>query len=181
MGEVRAAWGKQSFYLWDVGGESDLARLGFHHLWTRPWFVRRPSPWESEPTSEVEFSRVQDVSGLLAYEKASKAGLESEDDPGPWHAESTLEDENISYVVGRRGGEVVVSGVTYASADLVGVYGISTPPEFRRRGYGRALLEHFVARHAGSSLGAWPDPVYVSIYTDAGFEIGGEIAAWLSP
>ena len=181
MDEVLATWRNRTFYLWDVGAKSDLGQLGFHHLWTRPWFVRHPAPWESESPCEIEVSRVQDDPGLLQFEKASKAGFESKDDLEPWYARSTLGDEHIHYVVGHLGDDVVVSGVTYASADMVGIYGISTPPEFRRRGYGRFLVEHFMGAHAGSSLGVWPDPVYVSIYTDSGFLIGGEIAAWVSP
>lgn len=172
-----ASWGPALFYLWDVGANHDLTRLGLVHLWTRPWYLRDPSPFIA-PESAITLARAKDGPALQAFERASKAGNESEHDAERWHAACTLNDERVSYLLGYLADHVVVSGVTFESAGMVGLYELSTLPTFRRRGYAQSLVYHVVQEHAHRRLGVWPDPISVPIYVNAGFVVGGQIAAW---
>lgn len=178
LADALASWGPAPFFLWDVGGTHDLAPVGLHHVWTHPWYVREPSPFVA-PESGIEFLRARDVASLDAFERAARVGNEAEGDAERWHAVATLSDERVSYLLGRLNDRAVVSGVTFDSADMVGLYEVSTPPPLRRRGHARALVHHVVVTHDGRRLGVWPDPPSVPIYTDAGFVVGGHIALWI--
>jgi GNAT superfamily N-acetyltransferase len=94
------------------------------------------------------------------------------------HAESTLEDSEMSYLNARLPGKVVASTIAHATEDMLGIYGISTLPAFRRRGYGTALVHAAVALRSDLPASVHPDPPSVPRYTPFGFEPAGEIAVW---
>jgi len=94
------------------------------------------------------------------------------------HAEGTLNDAEMHYLIARLDGRVVASTIAYATPDMLGIYGISTVPEFRRRGYATALVRAAVSLRSDLPVSVQPDPESVRIYTDTGFVPAGQVAAW---
>ena len=76
------------------------------------------------------------------------------------------------HYIGYAGAEPVTSGTLLLAEGMAGVYDLSTPPQFRRQGYGRALLAHMmaVAQQAGYDH-AWlaASAMGVALYEQMGF------------
>ncbi len=94
------------------------------------------------------------------------------------HAERTLDDAGMHYLIGRFRGRPVASAIAYATPDMLGIYGISTLPKFRRRGYATALVRAAVCLRTDLTVSVQPTPESRRIYTDLGFVPAGQIAAW---
>ena len=84
----------------------------------------------------------------------------------------------MNYLIARLDGQVVASAFAYATEDMVGVYGISTLPQFRRRGFGTTLVRAAVALCPDLPVSVYPDPPSVSMYTSSNFTRAKEIAVW---
>jgi predicted GNAT family acetyltransferase len=84
----------------------------------------------------------------------------------------------MHYLIARADGRVVASAIAYATMNMLGIYGISTLPEFRRRGYATALVREATSLRPDLPVSVQPDPASVRIYTDMGFVPAGQIAAW---
>ena len=119
---------------------------------------------------------------LADFEQATCLGFEIAETDLParfgLHAEATLEDPGMYYLNARLGGEVVASTIAYVTEDQLGIYGMSTLPRFRRRGYGTALVHAAVATRPDLPASVHPDPPSVPMYTCWGFEPAGYIARW---
>ena len=68
--------------------------------------------------------------------------------------------------------------ITYATRDVLGIYGISTVPAFRRRGFATALVRAAVTVRPELPVSVQPDPESVPIYTGLEFLPAGHVAAW---
>jgi ribosomal protein S18 acetylase RimI-like enzyme len=71
-------------------------------------------------------------------------------------------------------GVPVATGLAHISGELIGIFNITTRPEYRRRGYGRAITMEMV--RAGFTAGATTAYLYASemgesVYKSAGFDI----------
>lgn len=182
---VKTAWGTGPVSLWDCWAARDLGGLGFRRQWVEPWYLRPPSPLPSNFTrpSGLFIEAVTNAEQLAEFEQASWEGFEMTEAARKFgkfgqHALGTLEDEGMRYLMARLEGRVVASTIAYATRDVLGIYGISTIPEFRRRGYATALVRAAASLRPDLPVSAQPDPPSVRMHTDLGFVPAGQVAAW---
>ena len=185
LGRVETEWGLDGISLWDCWAVRDLSGMGFKRQWMEPWYLRHPSPpprnFTLPPGLSIEV--VRNAKQLAEFEEASWEGfemLEAARTVGRFgqHAEGTPDDAGMRYLVARLDGRVVASTIAYATTDMLGLYGISTVPEFRRRGYATALVRAAVSLRSDLPVSVQPDPESVRIYTDTGFVPACQVAAW---
>ena len=182
---VETEWGAEGISLWDCWAVRDLGGMGFKRQWMEPWYLRHPSPPPRNVTLPpgLSIEAVTNAKQLAEFEEASWEGFETIDAGRAvgrfgQHAEGTLEDAGMHYLIARLSGRVVASTIAYATTDILGIYGISTVPEFRRRGYATALVRAVVSLRSDLPVSVQPDPESVRIYTDTGFVPAGRVAAW---
>jgi GNAT superfamily N-acetyltransferase len=63
-----------------------------------------------------------------------------------------LAGSGMSNYLGRVDGESVTTAVGFCIGDDLGIFGVATPPEHRRRGYGAAITAHVI--RSGFETGA---------------------------
>ncbi|MBK8048746.1 MAG: GNAT family N-acetyltransferase [Anaerolineales bacterium] len=184
---VQTGWHGDEFYLYDCWGTRDLTNLGFERVVKNPWYLRLPgvvAPLRLPDSITLE--RAVSAAGLAEFEAASWMGFGDSDEPlagraaFSMHPISTLDYANMHYLIVRCNGEVAAGVIAQVTEEMVGIYGLSTVPRYRRRGYARALVHACVALRPDLSTSVFPDPPTVPIYTDLSFFIGGEIALWRS-
>lgn len=182
------AWVEKRLGLYDIWATRDLRALGMTKEWQTPWYLR-PSglgaPSRRALPTGLVIEVVETAEQLADFEKASRAGFEQSQ---PFvrfsqHAVESLAVPGMVYLNGRLSdtedaGRVVSSVIVHDTGDMVGIYGLSTLPEFRRRGYARAMVRAVVERYPDMAVSVHPDPETVPIYTDIGFVPGGEVAFW---
>ncbi len=144
---------------------------------------------EGFPGAFPEGFKVEEVSdrdGLREFERVSMRGFDSEDrleTLGPFgvHAPGILDDPRMHVYIGRINSDPVTTAMAYVSDQVVGVYGVSTPLEHRRRGYGEAITR--AAINAAPELPAWLDPSEIAtpMYRRLGFDRIARYTAWLRP
>jgi GNAT superfamily N-acetyltransferase len=180
---VHRAWGASSVLLYDCWATRDVRALGYERRFQTPWYVRPASPIAPSalpPGLSIEIVKTSDQ--LAEFEQATCLGFEIDEADLPsrfaQHAEATLEDPGVHYLNARLDGRVVASTIAHATEDMLGIYGISTLPGFRRRGYGTALVRAAVALRPDLTASVHPDPPSVPMYTPWGFTPAGEIAVW---
>ena len=181
--QVHAAWGTSPIVLYDCWATRDLAAVGYDRRSETPWYVRPAAPIApSVLPAGLSIEIVARSDQLADFERASCLGFETSEADLPTrfgqHAEATLEDPNMHYLNARLGGQVVASSIAYATADMLGIYGISTLPAFRRRGYGTALVHAAVALRPDLPASVHPDPPSVPMYTGWGFNRAKELGIW---
>ena len=183
--QVETAWGEREFTLWDASADRKLSRRGYSWGFTHAWYLRHPAPlpdnFDAPPELSVETVTTREQ--LAEFEQATWDGFEVDDavrGRGRFgtHALQTLDDARIYYLIGWVNGRVVASTMACATADQLGIYGISALPEFRRRGYASALVRAAVSLRPDLMVSVYPDPPSVPIYTRAGFLEAGHIAVW---
>ena len=133
--------------------------------------------------SGLSIEAVANAEQLAEFEQASWEGFEATDDVRKvgrfgQHAASTLEDEGMRYLIARLNGRAVAGTIVYATQDMLGIYGISTVPGFRRRGFATALVRAAVPWRPDLPVSVQPDPESVPIYTGLGFLPAGHVASW---
>jgi GNAT superfamily N-acetyltransferase len=181
LNPVHTAWRTSPIDLYDCWATRDLSTVGYERRFQTPWYVRPASLVASAllPTGlSIEIVTTSDQ--LADFERASSLGYENANPPARFgqHAEATLKDPGMHYLNARLGGQVVASTGAYATEDMLGIYGISTLPPFRRRGYGTALVHAAVALRPDLPVSVYPDPPSVPMYTCWGFTRAKEIAVW---
>lgn len=182
---VQTEWGTERISLWDCWATRDLSEVGFTRQWMEPWYLRPPSPLPRSFTLPpgLSIEAVTNAKELAEFEEASWEGFEMTEAARTvgrfgQHAEGTLNDPGMHYLTARLDGRVVASTIAYATVDMLGIYGISTLPAFRRRGYATALVRAAISLRPDLPVSVQPDPVSTRMYTDTGFVPAGHVAAW---
>jgi len=176
--------GNLSIPIIDSWAELDLTHLGFRRSGTEPWYIREPGPRPENPApSGIVIEEVCDSEGLKEFEIATWDGFESNAfvrsvGLGGQHHPGTLKDPNMHYYVGRFEGKVVTSSIAQVSKDIVGVFGVSTLPDYRQRGFGEAIT--WAAVMAAPHLPAHLEPSEesASMYRKMGFHEIGHSTHW---
>lgn len=163
----------------------DLTRHGLVPGDGQPWMVRRVAGTGDEPPampSELAIVRVVDADGLAAFEQTSAAGFEAgRIERFAWHAPGVLADERLVSWLGLVGGLPVSVAMSFAEAGVLGIYGVATIPEARRRGYGAALTRAVLASGPPVPAVLQPSPMAEGIYRRLGFERFATFGTWRRP
>ena len=172
--------------LWDSFNELDLAGLGFQRMgWVGEWWIKDAATRLEEPNvTDLDIELVKDEAALKEFGFATYEGFETQEavrEAGPlgMHHPSTLEDPRMRYFVGRVDGRVVTSSIAYVGNDVIGIYGVSTLPEYRRRGYGKAITWAAAMSAPELDVAVSPDPMARGIEHELGFRRISEYTPWL--
>ncbi|WP_377267635.1 GNAT family N-acetyltransferase [Peterkaempfera sp. SMS 1(5)a] len=153
-----------------------VAEVAAHHGLTRfasqPLMIRRPEQ-DMPQESGIASLRVRAVSAneLDLYARTLSTGFEGPQEMFRIFADPALARiDGVTHYVAELDGQPVGTGMTAVFGELTGIFNITTLPEHRRRGYGRAVTAELVrlSRAAGaptaylyaSKMG---EPVYESL------------------
>lgn len=174
-----------SIPLWDAFNELDLAEFGFQRMaWVGEWWIKDAATRPDEPNvSDLEIERVEDEATLREFGMATVEGFETAEvirEAGPlgMHHPYTLTDPRMRYFVGRVEGRVVTSSIAYVGDDIVGIYGVSTLAEYRRRGYGKAITWAAAMSAPELDVAVSPDEMARGIESELGFRKIAEYTPW---
>ncbi|HUK62920.1 MAG TPA: hypothetical protein VLV15_06295, partial [Dongiaceae bacterium] len=165
---------------------SDLAlREGFSIEANHPWMVRAPLerlalPHRSLNKPSIAIERVSDEDGLVDFERASAIGFGGEPQPPfTWHAPPILRDPRLALWRGRAGGRTVSTSMSFAHAGVIGIYGVSTVPDARRRGYATALTEAALGADPALPSVLQPSRMGESLYAALGYRRFTAFRSWV--
>jgi GNAT superfamily N-acetyltransferase len=163
----------------------DLAPLGLVPGDDQPWMLRPVAAAQLEAPilpSELEILRVVDADGLAAFEQTAAAGFEAAPvERFAWHAPGILADDRLAVWLGLVDGLPVSVAMSFAEAGVLGIYGVATIPEARRRGYGAALTWHALASAPRLPAVLQPSAMAEGLYRRLGFERFATFGTWQRP
>ena len=172
--------------LWDMFNDLDLTAAGLvRATWVGESWIKEAAVQPQLPVAtELEIERVEDVATLREFGVATYAGFETSGavtvaGPLAMHHPATLGDPRMHYFVGRVDGQVVTSSISYVGDDVVGIYGVSTLPDFRRRGHGAAITAAAAGVAQELPVVLQPDEMARGMYAQVGFRKLTEYRAWL--
>ena len=163
--------------------DSSLRALGVDTLRTDALWSRKATRPPKPNVPELDIKLVEDVAALEEFGIATWEGFETEEvnrEAGPlgMHHPSTLNDPRMRYFVVSVAGRVVTSAIAYVGDDIVGIYGVSTLPEYRRRGYGKAITWAAAMSAPELDVAVSPDEEARGIERELGFRKIAEYRAW---
>jgi len=141
--------------------------------WTAlPGMAVAPEEFVDATVGRLVIARVGDKGGLAEAAQMAAAGFGSPVEMMRGLLVSELLGIGMAFYLGRVEGDPVATAVGFRVGDDLGIFGVATPPEHRRRGYGAAITAHAV--RSGFETGAdmaWlqTSPVAESIYRALGF------------
>ncbi|OXM44775.1 GNAT family N-acetyltransferase [Amycolatopsis alba] len=160
---------------------TDLSHLGDMRSWQMPVMLRPPTP-VAEPSMEV--ARVHGEADLWAAERAVIAGFElARFEPyaeGEMFPMALLGQPGIEVFVARLDGEVAGACVTAVEDGFGSHYWVGTPPAFRSRGVGRAVMLGSLAPLAGLPVTLTASKAGRPLYESLGFTVVGQATWWAS-
>jgi ribosomal protein S18 acetylase RimI-like enzyme len=161
----------------------DLEPFGFRDFRHEPWFLRGPSEPTGEDTpAELQIVQVGTAEEVEQLEAVSVRGFENDEDatiePGAFHPPTILEDPRMVLWLGRVDGKPIGAAMSYRTDDAVGIFGVTTIPSMRRRGYGTALTRAAMLAQSGLPSILAPSPEGEQVYRRLGFEHVGELRIW---
>ncbi len=165
----------------DPWGDLSLGAYGFTPEGDQGWMVRQPSSAAAVPAmpAELVIERVADAEALHDFEFASARGFGAEPQrPATWHAPAILDDPRFTILRGRVDGRTVATSMGYGDAGVLGIYGVSTLPEARRRSYGAAMTWAAVSADPSIPAVLQPSEIAASLYARLGFESFTTFRSW---
>jgi ribosomal protein S18 acetylase RimI-like enzyme len=180
---LRAIHGWLAVY--DPWHRIDLSGHGFTPDERQQWMSRPPSPIPDEGRSVDErIIRVTDEPTLIEFEAVHNEGFGAKPTPpGTYYRAPLLRDERVRLFLARDGRHGAAIGTAMACVDdeVVGIYGVSVLPAFRRRGIGRRLTRAAAASSPDRPAVLQPSAEGLSMYRRMGFEPFGEFGVWVRP
>lgn len=173
--------GEVSGTVCDPWGRLELAGAGFVELQTAPWFLRAPGrlPDPSGP-SGLEIVRVSTPRLVAEFEAVSVRGFAGPDaavETGAIHPPSILQDRRMTMLIGRGDGRAVAAAMSYPTGTVVGVFGVTTVGNARRRGYATALTRALIDPALPTVLSSSPEAE--GVYRRLGFQEAGRLRQWI--
>ncbi len=150
------------------------------------WMVRAPSsdgvaparsPWAMPDGLVIE--QVRDVDALADFERAAALGFGSPPRaPHTWHAPALLLDPRLQIWRGTVGGRTVAVAMGFTDAGVLGVYGVTTLPDARRRGYATAVTRWTIDAAPALPAVLQPSAMAEALYGRLGFRRFATFRAW---
>ena len=160
-----------------------------------PWMVREPTPIRSEEQAPIRseepaprstgracdlvVEQVRDPDALADFERVAALGFGAQPRPPfSWHAPPLLSEPRLQIWRGRVGGDTVAVSMGFAEAGVLGIYGVTTLPEARGRGYGTALTRHTIEAVPALPAVLQPSTMAERLYARLGFRRFTSFRAW---
>lgn len=189
-GTSREAW----IAVCDPWADLSLFDGGFTVEGDHPWMVREagaePLPGDvssggwapAAKPSALAVERVVDADGLADFELASAQGFGSPPQPPfTWHAPAVLADARLHAWRGRVEGRTVATAMSFVEAGVVGIYGVSTVPAARRRGYARLMTRAALSADPGLPSVLQPSAMAEPLYRQLGYRRFTSFRTWVRP
>ncbi|MEV4758660.1 GNAT family N-acetyltransferase [Micromonospora sp. NPDC049559] len=164
----------------DPFSSTDLGHLGMRS-WQMPVMLRQPGP-VAEPAIDVVRARNEEE--LRAAERAVIAGFElTRFEPyrgGEMFPMALLDQPGVDVFVARLDGEVAGACVTVVEDGFGSHYWVGTPPAFRSRGVGRAVMLGSLARLADLPVTLTASRLGRPLYESLGFTAAAPSTWWSS-
>jgi ribosomal protein S18 acetylase RimI-like enzyme len=167
-------------------GPSDFQerdREGFAERAREPWFLRPAQELPSEDApSELEVVHVSTPAEVAEFESASVRGFGGKDEDmkrGELHPRSILTDTRMTMLTGRVEGNPIGAAMCYRGDEAIGIYGVTTLPSARGRGYASALTRALIDPAIPAVLS--PSLEAQNLYRRLGFEQVGKLTQWHRP
>ena len=153
---------------------------GFERGWQQPWMVRAPAPLPAALVPpELDVEEVRSPGALATFEATSLAGFEVPSQPSfTFHAPGVLADARARLWTGRVRGRPVATAMAFVEAGVVGVYGVSTVPGARRRGYAAALTGLAIGADRALPAVLQPSAAAEPLYARLGFRRFADFDVW---
>lgn len=162
----------------DPFSSTDLSHLRMRS-WQMPVMLRQPGP-VAVPAMEVV--RVRSEEDLHAAERAVIAGFElTRFEPhrgGEMFPTALLEQPGVDVFVARLDGEVAGAAVTVVDQGLASHYWVGTPPAFRSRGVGRAVMLGSLAPLVDLPVTLTASRLGRPLYESLGFAVAAPSTWW---
>jgi GNAT superfamily N-acetyltransferase len=147
--------------------------LGFTSEYALPGMVTRPDELLTTPGPNVEVRQVHDRHQLGVTEAVATSGFEAPRGAlAPLYTPDIAALSGVSIYLAEAGGQPVSTATAWLGDGGVGIFSVATPPEFRGRGYGRAVTAKAVqAGFADGADIAWlqASPLGEPVYRAMGF------------
>lgn len=164
----------------DPWSDLDLTAGGYQFDGDHPWMVREPGtdPGPVHPDGLI-VERVVDAASLADFERVAAIGFGSPvRETFVWHAPPVLLDPRLGMWRGRLGDRTVGVAMSFLEAGVVGVYGVTTLPDDRRRGYGAALTRQALMADPTLPAVLQPSSMAESMYARLGFTRFATFRSW---
>lgn len=162
----------------DPFSATDLGALEMRH-WQMPVMLRPPGP-VADPAMEI--FRARGEADLHAAERAVIAGFElTRFEPhrgGELFPLALLDEPGVDVYVARLDGQVAGACVTVRADGLASHYWVGTPPEFRSRGVGRAVMLGSLADVASLPVTLTASRLGKPLYESLGFTAAAPSTWW---
>ncbi|MEU4236760.1 GNAT family N-acetyltransferase [Actinoplanes sp. NPDC026619] len=176
---TRAARGRVNVE--DPFSATDLRHLGLRS-WQMPVMLRRPG---AVATPAIEIIRVRDEHGLRAAERTVIAGFDltrfEPYRPGELFPAPLLDQPGVDVFLALVDGVPAGACVTVVAGDVGSHYWVATPPAYRSRGVGRAVMLGSLAALAQLPVTLTASRLGRPLYESLGFTATTMATWWASP
>ena len=164
----------------DPWADLDLADLGYQHLTDQPWMARRPGPLaEASASPGLVIEQVGSVADLVRFEATAALGFEAGAvAPHTWHGPDVHADPRLTMWLGMADGRPVVVAMAFREAGVLGIYGVTTVPRMRRRGFASAMTGHVISTSPDLPSVLQPSTMAEPMYRRLGFSRFGSFRSW---
>ena len=155
---------------------------GFSVEGDHPWMVRAPGALAVSAPEGLRVERVTDAAGLADFELASAIGFGSPPQAAfTWHAPAVLADPRLQLWRGRLDNRTVSASMSFVEAGVVGIYGVSTVPDARRRGFAGALTRAALSADPSLPSVLQPSTSAEPLYRQLGYRRFTTFRTWVRP
>lgn len=163
----------------DPFGATDMAALGLTPE-QLPLMIRRGGPLP--PPAGPRVVRVGDDAELRAAERVIVCGFPLRDylpyRPGRLLPPALLARGGIDVFLAELDGVPVGAGIAAGDGAASGVYWVTTLPEYRSRGVGRAIMRAILRHRDGAPVVLTSSPEGQPLYESLGFAVAGQAVWW---
>lgn len=179
-GTSAAAW----IAICDPWSDAGMGQAGFSIEGQHPWMVRQAQfgVGDAPTPASLDVLAVETADELADFEHASALGFGSPPQPPfTWHAPQVLADPRLRLWRGRLDGRTVATSMSFVEAGVLGVYGVCTLPDARRRGFGTAMTRAALATRGSLPSVLQPSSAAMPLYRRLGYEPFTTFRTWVRP
>jgi ribosomal protein S18 acetylase RimI-like enzyme len=155
----------------------DLKLQGFEILFSTGWDYREPAPISPQPVIDRPVETVHSPDQLRQFDRAAAIGF-GQPDADVVYSTPLLSDSRYSFYFIRQSNEVVAGVQSFTNDESIGIYTLFTHPDYRRRGYARALTTEALSHAPGLPATTNPSNDSAHLFGTLSFAKIGERTIW---